>query len=257
MPTAGNMYYFASKQGVASKPAVVLIHGAGGDHLHWPHNVRRMGKYRVFALDLPGHGKSEGIGEQIISHYAKAITDWMLDIALPKAVFVGHSMGGAIAQTIALENPELVQGLVLVGTGAKLPVNPDLLEGLSIPASFPKAMDLILKWSFSKSANKKLVEQVRKRMMDVRPTVVYGDLLACSNFNVEERAKEITVPTRVICGSEDKMTPLKLSEFLIENLPNASLSAVEGAGHMVIVEKPEEVSKNIRAFLEESIIPTH
>ena len=152
MPTAGNIYYFASKQGVVSKPAVVLIHGAGGDHLHWPHNVRRLGKYQVLAPDLPGHGKSQGIGEQNISHYANAITDWMHDIALPKAVIVGHSMGGAIAQTIALENPEVVQGLVLVGTGAKLPVNPGLLESLSIPASFPKAMELILRWLFSKNA---------------------------------------------------------------------------------------------------------
>lgn len=256
MPTAGNIYYFASKQGAASKPAVILIHSAGGDHLHWPHNIRRLGKYRVLAPDLPGHGKSEGIGMQIISHYAKTITDWMLDIALPKAVFVGHSMGGAIAQTIALEYPEVVQGLVLIGAGAKLPVNPDLLESLSIPASFPNALELILRWSFSKNADKKLIEQVRKRMMDIRPTVVYGDLLACSNFNIEERAKEITVPTRVICGSEDKMTPLKLSEYLVDNLPNASLSLVEGAGHMVMLEKPEEVSKDIRAFLDETIIPT-
>jgi pimeloyl-ACP methyl ester carboxylesterase len=93
-------------------------------------------------------------------------------------------------------------------------------------------------------------------MMDVRPTVVYGDLLACSNFNVEEQTKEISVPTRVICGSEDKMTPLKLSEYLVDNLPNASLSSVEGAGHMVMLEKPEEVSKDIRAFLEDGITPT-
>ena len=256
MPTAGNMYYFASKQGVASKPAVVLIHGAAGDHLHWPHNVRRLGKYRVFAPDLPGHGKSEGIGLQIISHYAKAVTDWMLDIALPRAIFVGHSMGGSIAQTIALEYPEVVQGLVLVGTGAKLPVNPDLLEGLSIPATFQKTMELILRWSFSKNVNKKLITQVRKRMVDIRPTVIYGDYLACSNFNVEERIKEVSVPIRVICGTEDKMTPLKMSEYLVDNLPNASLSPVEGAGHMVMLEKAAEVSKEIHTFLEDIITPT-
>ena len=75
MPTAGDIYYFASKQGAATKPAVVLIHGAGGDHLHWPHNIRRLGEYRVFAPDLPGHGKSRGIGAQSIREYAKTIMD--------------------------------------------------------------------------------------------------------------------------------------------------------------------------------------
>ena len=64
MPTAGKLFYFASKQGAAAKPAVVLIHGAGGDHLHWPYNLRRLNNHRVFAPDLPGHGKSSGLGKQ-------------------------------------------------------------------------------------------------------------------------------------------------------------------------------------------------
>jgi len=253
MPTAGDLFYFASKQGVATRPAVVLIHGAGGDHLNWPYNIRRMGDYRVFAPDLPGHGKSGGIGEQTIGGYAKIIADWLIDIGIARAVFVGHSMGGAIAQTLALDHPDLVRGIVLVGTGSKLPVNPDLLEKLSVPAAFPKAVELIVKWSFTKEADEKLRQQAQETMMKTRPTVVYGDFLACSKFDVTERLKDIKKPTLVICGGVDVMTPFAISEGLRDQIPGATLVTVEGAGHMVMAEKSDEVAAAIRKFLSERI----
>jgi pimeloyl-ACP methyl ester carboxylesterase len=253
MPIAGELFYFASKQGVATKPAVVLIHGAGGDHLHWPYNIRRMGDYRVFAPDLPGHGKSEGIGEQTIDGYAKIIADWLIEIGIHRAVFVGHSMGGAIAQTLALDYPDLVRGVVLVSTGTKLGVNPDLLEKLSVPAAFPKAMELIVKWSFSKNADVKLIEQVKKSMLETRPTVVYGDFVACGAFDLDERVKKIKAPACVICGTEDKMTPVALSEGLAEQIPGSSLVTIEGAGHMVMIEESDEVAAVIRGFLEKKV----
>jgi pimeloyl-ACP methyl ester carboxylesterase len=253
MPTAGNLFYFASKQGSATKPAVVLIHGAGGDHLHWPYNLRRMGEYRVFAPDLPGHGKSEGIGEQTIGGYAKIVADWLIDIGISRAVFVGHSMGGAIAQTLALDHSDLVRGIVLVATGSKLPVNPDLLEKLSAPAAFPKAVELIVKWSFSKNVDEKLRQQAEETMKKTRPTVVYGDFVACSHFDMTERLKDIKMPTLVICGGEDVMTPIAISEGLRDQIPGAALVTVEGAGHMVMVEKSNEVAAAIRDFLSEKI----
>jgi pimeloyl-ACP methyl ester carboxylesterase len=253
MPTAGDLFYFASKQGVATKPAVVLIHGAGGDHLHWPHNIRRMGDYRVFAPDLPGHGKSGGIGEQTIGGYAKIVADWLIEIGVSRAVFVGHSMGGAIAQTLALDYADLVRGIVLVGTGSTLAVNPDLLEKLSVPSAFPNAVELIVKWSFSKDADEKLLRQVSQTMQKTRSTVVYGDFVACSAFNAGERVKGIQTPTLVICGGEDKMTPIALSEELTANIPDAALVTVEGAGHMVMIEKPEEAAAAIRGFLAAQI----
>ncbi len=255
MPTAGDMYYFASKQGVASKPAVVLIHGAGGDHLHWPYNIRRLGEYRVFAPDLPGHGKSRGIGEQSIREYAKTIMDWLMEVGIHRAVFVGHSMGGAISQTLALEYSEHVLGIVLVSTGAQLAVNTNLLEKLSVPATLPKALELVVKWSFSKEVDKKMIQRVKKKMLETRPTVIYGDFLACNEFDLIERVKDIAVPTCVIYGTEDKMTPKPLSEYLDMQIPNSSLTSIPGAGHMVMLERSEEVAKAIRLFLDGVITP--
>jgi pimeloyl-ACP methyl ester carboxylesterase len=212
-----------------------------------------MGECRVFALDLPGHGKSGGIGEQTIGGYAKIVADWLIDIGIARAVFVGHSMGGAITQTLALEFPDLVRGIVLVGTGPKLPVNPDLLEKLSVPSAYPKAVELIVKWSFSKGAEEKLRRQAKETMMKTRPTVVYGDFVACSHFDVTKRLKDIETPTLVICGEEDKMTPITFSEALRDQIPGAALTTVEGAGHMVMVEKSNQVAAAVQGFLTDKI----
>ena len=148
MPFAGGLYYFTSQQnGDKGSPAVVLIHGAGGTHLHWPYNLRRLNNHRVFAPDLPGHGKSAGLGKQSVEKYAETIADWMNAIGLDQALMVGHSMGGAIAQTLAVRYPEMVTGLVLIGTGARLEVNQELLYKFSTPSSTPAAIDLVVKLS--------------------------------------------------------------------------------------------------------------
>jgi pimeloyl-ACP methyl ester carboxylesterase len=249
MPTAGSVYYFASKQEENNQPAVVLIHGAGGTHLHWPYNLRRMNNHRVLAPDLPGHGKSEGIGEQSIDSYAQVLADWLQEIGIKKAVFVGHSMGGAIGQSLALNHPKLVHGLVLVSTGPVLPVNQDLLEKISSPATSSAALDLITKWSYSRETDPKLIQQAREQMGAIRPTVIYGDFVACNHFNSTDRLSEIITPTLILCGDGDKMTPIHLSKQLNENIPNASLTLIPDAGHMVMIEQPERVAKEVMSFL--------
>ena len=122
MPAVENLYYFENKEEGNGKACIVLLHGAGGTHLHWPHNIRRLGEYRILAPDLPGHGKSGGLGEQTIEGYADVIANWLDEIGVYKAVFIGHSMGGAISLMMALRHQERVAGLGLVGTGGSLPV---------------------------------------------------------------------------------------------------------------------------------------
>jgi pimeloyl-ACP methyl ester carboxylesterase len=207
-----------------------------------------MGDLKVYALDLPGHGKSGGLGEQTISGYAKAVVDWLIGIGKSKAFFVGHSMGGAIAQTLALDHSEHVAGIGLVGTGSKLPVNEDLMAKLALPASFEGAVELIVKWSFGKEADEKLKAQGKEKMLETRPSVLLGDFQACSSFDVRERLAEIKAPACVVCGEEDKMTPLRFSETLAEKIKGAELTTVPEAGHMVMLERPEAVAKAVEVF---------
>ena len=106
MPLNAEIYYRYSNEGEGEVVPVILIHGAGGTHLHWPAQIRRLPGHNVYALDLPGHGKSEGRGNQTIESYCHSIIQWMDDIHIFRSVIVGHSMGGAIALTMALQYPE-------------------------------------------------------------------------------------------------------------------------------------------------------
>ncbi|TAK13609.1 MAG: alpha/beta hydrolase [Anaerolineae bacterium] len=250
MPTAGDIYYFASKEQSANVLPVVLVHGAGGDHLHWPHPARRMPGWRIYAPDLPGHGKSQGLGEHTAAGYAKRLVDWLLDIGVSRAVWVGHSLGGAIVQTLALDHAEHVLGLGLVGSGARLSVNPDLLTKLASPTTSPAAIELIVKWSYAREASPNHLAFLKKQLMRGRSAVLHGDYQAANAFDRTEALGGIAVPTLVLCGAEDRMTPPRLSEQLAEAIPGAALVKVPGAGHMVMQEQPTAVASALETLFK-------
>lgn len=231
---------------------MVLIHGAGGVHLYWPPEIRRLRGHTVYALDLPGHGKSDACdGQQTITDYASYLVHWLHSLHLRRAVIVGHSMGSAIALQLALQNPEYVIGLVLVGAGARLRVHPQLMSFAADPTTFYKAADLLVSWSFSPTAAPRLVELAASRMEDVRQSVLYGDLLACSRFDVMDRMADIPQPTLVICGADDQMTPVRYAQYLASSIPNAHLCVIPAAGHMVMLEQPQLVADNMLMFLKD------
>lgn len=257
MPFANDVYYHAfegperTAQPVGEKPAVVLIHGAGGNHLYWPVQIRRLPGYRIYAPDLPGHGKSAGRGHQSIESYAQSMIEWLSAAGLHQAVFIGHSMGAAIALTLALDYSEHVLGLGLIGAGARLQVSPELLESTASPTTFHNAVEFATRYSFAAETSPRLVELAAKRMAETRPSVLHSDFLACSRFDVTERVSAITQPTLVLTGAEDRMVPKRYSVFLSGAIPNAQLVLIPGAGHNVMLEKPHEVAEAIGAFLEE------
>jgi pimeloyl-ACP methyl ester carboxylesterase len=239
------LFYTVSRRG---GPALILIHGAGGSHLHWPAALRRMPGATVYAVDLPGHGRSEGPGREHIEDYVADIVRFMDAVGVSRGVLVGHSMGGAIAQMTAFMAPERVAGLVLVGTGARLRVAPALLDGILQDAR--GALALITEWAWGPEADPAMVARGRQMMARVNPRVVWGDFAACDRFDIRERVGEITAPTLVITGSEDRMTPPKFGQWLAERIPGARFVLVEGAGHMVMLEKPDQVASAVREWLK-------
>jgi pimeloyl-ACP methyl ester carboxylesterase len=249
MPVSGDIYYFETRNNKNSSPPIILIHGAGGDHLHWPHNLRRLGTFKVYAPDLPGHGKSGGIGEQSIEKYTTIIHDWMMRLQLWHAVVIGHSMGGAIAQMLAIKYPKCVEALVLISSAASLQVDPGIISLLSSPATFPAAVDQIIKKSYSSHTSSTMIEQVKGKILQTRPGVLLGDYIACNEFNANKNLANIKAPACIICGADDKLTPPNKSQELAERLNNAEYNAISQAGHMVILEKPKDVSAIIEDFL--------
>ena len=250
MPTAAGLYYFGHEVDNLSRPPVVLIHGAGGHHLYWPPQIRRLHNHRVYALDLPGHGKSEGIGHHSIDDYVTEVMVFIKALKLNSVILVGHSMGGAIALSAAVRFPKRVLALGLLGSAARLRVSPIILQRASDPAKIAEAIRLVIDLSFAPQSSARLRELAAQRMAETRPAVLYGDFLACDDFNITDQLSRISTPTIILCGAEDKMTPIKDSEFLRDHITGARLDIVSDAGHMLMLEQPDLVAEVLADFLD-------
>ncbi len=250
MPQAAGMYYFSNGEDNWSRPAAIFIHGAGGNHLYWPPEIRRLAGQRIYAIDLPGHGKSAGIGRQSIADYAQCVLDFMDSIKLRKAVFVGHSMGGGIALELALNHSRRTLGIGLIASAAQLRVAPALLENTSSSATFMLAIQAINDLAFGPQADARLKEMSIQRMTEVRSSVLHGDFLACDAFNVVPRIGRLKTPALIVCGTNDKMTPLHFSQLMRDKMKNSLLHTVDGAGHMVMLENPPSVAGVLKLFLD-------
>ncbi len=149
-------------------PPLVLIHDAGGDHLSWPSEIRRLPGTRVYTIDLPGHGKTEGLGRQYIEEYAVCLVEFLNAAGLSTAVFGGHGMGGAIALTLALNHPRRVAGTVLISTGPRLPIPASILENGANPSTLPRAINAIQEISFCGNASAALRDSFCKHLTHTR-----------------------------------------------------------------------------------------
>lgn len=250
--SAGIYYQFSSSNRSDLRAAVVLLHGAGGNHLYWPPGIRRLPDQDVYALDLPGHGRSEAIERPSIEGYASAITRWLSAINRQQVFLVGHSMGSAIALQLALTAPQSVAGLAVVGGSARLQVNPKLLVSMDDPATFRETIGEIIHWSFSKQSPARLKELATRRMADLSPGTLTQDFLACNGFDITCRLGEILCPAIVICGEEDRMTPPAQARFLAGGLPHAHLEIVPGAGHMLMLEQPQILADLLTGFFNQN-----
>jgi pimeloyl-ACP methyl ester carboxylesterase len=204
---------------------------------------------RVIALDLPGHGRSSRLGRVDTRLYADDIVMLLDALAIERAVMTGHSMGGAIVQQIAVHSPGRIAGLVLMGTGSKLPVEPTLPQ--RIVDDPDGAIDWIMEWAWSEHAPADLKALGRQRLRAASTSVLRDDFLACQAFDIRDRLGDIAVPTLVLGATEDRMVPLKYSLFLQERIPGAELVIVADAGHMFPLEQPLIVANAVSRWLSE------
>ncbi|MFX1475670.1 MAG: alpha/beta fold hydrolase, partial [Promethearchaeota archaeon] len=228
---------------------LIFIHGSMSSHLVWSYQRPLSEEYRTVMLDLPGHGRSDPPDAEIsVKLYAEYIAEFIKKRDLIQGIPVGHSLGGAITLQLALDNPGLLTALVLVGTGAKLGVLPAILE--AIRTNYEESVELTVgQLAFAAGADPVLVEQSKQECLRCSPEIAYADFVACNNFDVRDRLADIYLQTLIIVGKEDKLTPLKWSQYLREKIPKSKLLEVEQAGHMVMLEKPDMVNGRIRSFI--------
>ena len=225
----------------------IFVHGAGGNSLLWRRTLQYLsGPCRALAVDLPGHPEGD-ISCTSVADYAEALYQFMKEAGLRKPVVCGHSMGGAIALTLALAHPDDLGGVILVSTGAKLGVAPELIEGLR--GQPMKAIEsIITPWSFA-SIDLGLGREARAALSVSNLPVFLNDYLACQGFDIRGELPAMAARTLVVCGDKDRKTPPKWSHFLRANLPMSELYFVKDSGHMLPLEKPEALAAVVQSFL--------
>ncbi len=230
-----------------ARPSLLCVHGAGGRAENFlPQLAGLAGHMNVAALDMPGHGATPGPGFDQVADYAAWLGDF-LEAGPVRPVLLGHSLGGAVVQDLALNRPHLARGLVLFATTSRFKVMPAILEGLV--GDFPTTARMIVKYAYAPGADPRVLEQGVRDMMQNDPQVVLGDFTACSRFDCTHRLGEIQLPTWCIVGDRDQLTPAKLSQRLVEGIAGAGLTIIEGAGHFANLEKPQAFNEAVLDFM--------
>ena len=229
------------------RKTLVFIHGSGGSHADWILQYTPLKNvFNVAALDLPGHGQSDGPGEQDVPAYMGWVKKLLEGLGIARPVLIGHSLGAAICLSIAICHGDAA-AVVPVGGGVRMPVNPAILEGLKQdPAAI---IGLAAKFSVAKANRERLSGLIAENLSRVNPSILHGDFTACDKLDITEAVAGIRIPTLVVCGTEDKMMPPAMSEYLGGHIPGAGLALIPGAGHLVMLENPETFNTALTDFV--------
>lgn len=257
----GQLFFYGNGgvEGCSGDEPVVMIHGAGCDHSVWALQARQLAQNgcRVVAVDLPRHGASSGDLIESIDGFADWLDAFLTGAAIETPVtLIGHSMGACIATTFAAKFSKHVSRLALLGAGNKMPVAEALLEDT---ASRPKRAHAFIS-AFGHGREMHFGGAAIPGIWNVGATlallercpadVLHADFQACNEWEVEGIAENVRCPCLVIAGSADRMTPPRSARALADTLPDARLEIIDGAGHLMLAETPDEISRLLSLFVE-------
>ncbi len=239
-------------------PVVLLVHGAGMDSSVWSLQTRYLAYrgYRSVAVDLPGHGGSDGEPLTTIGDMAEWIKRFIDAAVFGSVHLVGHSMGTFIGLELAARYPELVDGLVLMGTATGMPVHPELIEAAA--NDIPRAAALMAAWGHAKPAHMGLnptpglwmTGGARALVENSKPGALSADFGACASYEgAVASASAITCPVTIIAGDGDKMTPAKSGKALAAGIANVTVVELPDTGHTMMMESPRPVRAALLAAL--------
>lgn len=235
-----------------TSPVMLMIHGAGMDSTVWQQQTRFLGHrgLQAVAVDLPGHGRSEGAPLETIEEMAEWVARFLTAANLSPAHVAGHSMGSFIALELARLHREAVLSLTLMGAANAMPVHPELIS--SSADQIDHAAALMAAWSHGKAAHVGLnptpglwmIGGARALVETSEPGTLTVDFNACKNYaDAEAAAAAIVCPVRFVVGLEDKMTPPKATAALAEAMNPDLVSTMQlaGVGHSMMSEDPRAV----------------
>ncbi|MDH3712447.1 MAG: alpha/beta hydrolase [Gammaproteobacteria bacterium] len=232
------------------RPSVLFVHGAAMDHTVWvlPKRYFVRKGYNVLAVDLPGHGRSQGDAFDTI----EANADWLADVldaaGIERTAVVGHSMGSLIALDFAARHGERVRSAVLIGSAVPMAVADKLMNAAA--GHKHAAFEMVNTWGHSKRAQVGgnpnpgiwMTGSGIRLLEASRPGTLHADLQACHHYTAGvERAANIACPVLLILGSEDVMTPPFVAHDIAAAAPNSRTLLLRGSGHALMTERPDEV----------------
>jgi len=240
--------YSAAHELDPGKRTLVFIHGAGLDHSWFGLQSRYFGYHgwNVLAVDLPGHGRSEGPPVATIGGMAQWIFAVLDSLKIKTASIVGHSMGSLTALECAAQQPGRVDRIALIGTAYPMKVGEAFLEAAR--KNEQAAFDMETIWGHAAQVplggnpnpGMWMYGDTLARLARLAPGVLYNDLKACNDYaSGLESAARVSCPALLVLGGQDVMTPPKTARTLEEKLKNVSKAMLKRSGHSHMAEAPD------------------
>ncbi|MFY4813228.1 alpha/beta fold hydrolase [Haloarcula sp. AONF1] len=251
----GRVTTYRETQSATAGPTALYVHGSGATHRVWGRQYAPSGPtHPAVALDLSGHGDSDDIDADAGITTLDAYADDVVAVGRETEadVLVGNSLGGAVAQWVALERDWTPAAIVLLGTGPELPVFEGLQEWLA--NDWDRAVEFLHERDrLFHDTDHEAVSRSREQMAAVGQTVTRRDFMTCHGFDVRDRLGEIDIPVLAVCGEHDKLTPRAYHETLAREVSDGEVSFVPDAAHLAMVEQPEAFNDILREFIEDTV----
>lgn len=242
------------EEGGGEKLPIVFLHGVGSDKSVWHPQLAHFGQSRrAIAFDYPGYGDSDSAPEgSTRDDYTAAILAAMTALGIERAHICGLSLGGVVAIAMNHAAPERCASLILADTFAVHPDGRSIYErsivgARDLPAMAEARVDFLL----AQPAGPEVRREVVETMSRIDPAAYRSGAEAVWLADQRDRAAAIHAPTLIVCGDQDSVTPVGLSEELRDLVPGARLRVIAGAGHLTNLEKPDEFNRVVDTFLDD------
>ncbi len=242
---------------------IVLSHALGCDQSMWDGLATTLAEdCRVIAYDHRGHGLSDcPEGPYTVASLADDAAAMLTELGTGPVVFLGLSMGGMVAQELALRHPSLIRALVIANSCAGYDEAGRAAWGTRIELVRSKGMEAVaemamLRWfgEAFRQSHAATVDRWRRRVAGCHPGGYIGTCQALERMDTLDRLPQITVPTLIIAGEIDPGTPVAMSETLAQGIPGAELAVLAGASHLSVLERPAAFAAQVLDFLKK--VPT-
>jgi branched-chain amino acid transport system permease protein len=237
------------EQGLAELPTLVYVHGNTGSKV-WFELAMDIPGYRVIAPDLPNFGESDRIETADIDRYAAYLAEFMATLEVQGAYVVGHSLGGAVAISLAVHYSSLVARLMLV--------DPAPLDGLHTPEEYypvierykedPALLKEALRAVTPTMKDEQMLDRLTDSAMQMNPIAFAGNPRALDRFDYRGRVSNVEIPVMVLRGELDPLITEEMGRATANGFPNGEFRSLRGVGHSVMVEDPARFKATVQDF---------